>query len=69
MPKLTDAQLIVLSSAAAREDEAAIIPKRMNKAAATKVGTSLVARKPMREVRAKPGVPVWHDPRPKPWLG
>lgn len=61
MPKLTDAQLIVLSSAAAREDGAAIIPDGMNKAAATKVGTSLVARKLMREVRAKPGFPVWHD--------
>jgi hypothetical protein len=34
----------------------------MNKAGAAKVGTSLIARKLMREVRAKPGMPVWrHD--------
>jgi hypothetical protein len=61
MSKLTDAQLIVLSSAANREDGAGVIPERMNKAASARVGTSLVARKLMREVRTKPGVPVWHD--------
>jgi hypothetical protein len=31
----------------------------MNKGAALKVGTSLVARKLMREIRAKPAMPVW----------
>ena len=31
----------------------------MNKAAAAKVGASLVARKLMREIRARPGMPVW----------
>lgn len=61
MPKLTDTQLIVLSKAVAREDGAAVVPERMNKAAAIKVGASLVARKLMREMRTKPGVPVWHD--------
>lgn len=61
MPKLTDTQLIVLSSAAAREDGVASTPERMNRATAARVGSSLVARKLMREVRAKPGVPVWHD--------
>jgi hypothetical protein len=61
MPKLTDTQLIVLSNAAAREDGAAAIPERMNRAAAARVGSSLVTRKLMREVRAKPGVPIWHD--------
>ena len=33
----------------------------MNKAAASKVGSSLVARKLMREVKAKPGMPVWRE--------
>ena len=31
----------------------------MNKAAAAKVAASLVARKLMREVRVKPGMPIW----------
>jgi hypothetical protein len=61
MQKLTDTQLIVLSNAAAREDGAAVIPERMNRAAAARVSSSLVARKLMREVRSKLGVPVWHD--------
>ncbi|MEI2733742.1 MAG: hypothetical protein V9G24_02325 [Rhodoblastus sp.] len=59
MAKLTDTQLIVLSKAAAREDGLAIVPPKMNKAAAAKVGSSLVVRKLMRELKAKPGMPVW----------
>lgn len=39
MVKLTDSQLIVLSKAAAREDGAAVVPLRMNKAAAVKIGS------------------------------
>ena len=31
----------------------------MNKTAAPKVGASLVVRRLMREIRAKPGMPVW----------
>ncbi|CAJ0849095.1 hypothetical protein AMST5_00075 [freshwater sediment metagenome] len=62
MVKLTDSQLIVLSAAAARNDGLAVTPAKMNKAAAAKVGTSLIARKLMREVKAKAGMPVWrHD--------
>jgi hypothetical protein len=59
MPKFTDSQLIVLSAAAARDDGLAAIPSKMNKAAASKVGASLVARKLMREMKAKPRMPVW----------
>jgi hypothetical protein len=59
MAKLTDTQLIVLSKAARREDGAAGVPDRMNKTAAAKVGASLVVRRLMREIRAKPGMPVW----------
>lgn len=61
MPKLTDTQLIVLSKAAARGDGAAVIPAGMNKAAASRVGASLVARKLMREIRTKPDQPVWRE--------
>jgi hypothetical protein len=58
MAKLTDNQLIVLSNAAARDDGIAVIPNKMNKAAASKVAASLVARKLMREVRSKHDMPV-----------
>lgn len=61
MQKFTDKQLILLSSAAAREDSSAELPDHVGKAAAYKVGSSLVSRKLMREVRSKPGMPVWRQ--------
>ncbi len=61
MAKLTDTQLIVLSTAAASADGAAVMPERMVKAAAMKVGASLVARKLVREIRTKPGMVVWRE--------
>lgn len=67
MVKLTDSQLIILSTAVARDDGLAVFPAKMNKASAAKVGLSLVARKLMREVKAKPEMPVWrrdNDGRP-----
>jgi len=42
MAKLTDTQLIVLSNAAARDDGIAVMPTKMSKSVALKVGTSLV---------------------------
>jgi hypothetical protein len=61
MAKLTDTQLVVLSKAAARDDGLAVAPTNMKGAAAAKVGSSLVARKLMREIKAKPGMPVWRE--------
>jgi Protein of unknown function (DUF3489) len=61
MTKLTDYQLIVLSSAATREDGLAVVPAKMPSPAAKKVCASLVTRKLMRELRAKPGMPVWRQ--------
>ena len=61
MSRLTDFQLIILLAAAAREDGCAVAPARMNRAAATKVGASLVARKLMREAKAKSGAPAWRE--------
>ena len=61
MPKLTDSQLIVLSKAAARDDGAAVTPRGMGKAPTAKVGSSLIARKLMREIRSKPGMPIWRE--------
>ena len=61
MVKLDDTQLIVLAAAVARDDGCAVIPETMKPAAVTKVGASLVARKLMREIKAKPGMPVWYE--------
>src|SRR3954470_2199431 len=61
MAKLTDTQLIVLSKAAARDDGIASIPAGLNKAAAAKVGASLISRKLMREIRWKPDMQVWRE--------
>jgi Protein of unknown function (DUF3489) len=61
MPNFTDSQLIVLSKAAARDDGAAVTPRGMDKAPAAKVGSSLIARKLMREIRSKPGMPIWRE--------
>ena len=59
MTKLTDTQLIILSKAAQRDDGTAIVPQGMKGAAAAKVAASLIARKLMREIRQKPGMPLW----------
>jgi hypothetical protein len=59
MRKLSDGQLIMLSSAASRDDGAATAPDTMTKQAAARLGASLVASRLMREVRSKPGIPVW----------
>ena len=61
MAKLTDNQRVVLSKAAARDDGLAVAPAGLNKASIAKIGSSLVARKLMRETRAKPGMPVWRE--------
>ena len=61
MPKLTDSQLIMLSKAAGRDDGVAVAPRGMGKSAAGKIGSSLVARKLMREIRSKAGMPIWRE--------
>ncbi len=61
MAKLTDAQRIVLSKAAAREDGAAVVPANLTRAAAAKIGSSLLARKLMRKIQSKPGMPAWRE--------
>lgn len=59
MHHLTDGQRLVLSYAAQRDNGAANLTEKLKGGAATKVGEALIARKLMREVRAKPGMPVW----------
>jgi predicted transcriptional regulator len=57
--KLTDTQLIVLSRAARREDGAVTLPEGMTENAARKLAATLIQKVLVREIRAKPGMPVW----------
>jgi hypothetical protein len=57
--KLTDAQLVMLSAAARREDHCLTTPKKMKGAVLAKVGEKLVKLGLVREVRARAGTPVW----------
>jgi septum formation inhibitor MinC len=61
MTKLTDTQLIVLSSAAQHDEGLATRPANLNAAAAAKVALSLLQKGLMREIRAKADAPVWHE--------
>jgi hypothetical protein len=57
--KLTDAQLVMLSAAAQREDLCLATPDKMRGAILTKVSEKLVKLGLVREVRAKAGMSVW----------
>jgi hypothetical protein len=61
MTKLTDTQLIVLSSAAKHDEGLATRPANLNAAAAMKVASSLIDRGLVREIRAKTDAPIWHE--------
>jgi hypothetical protein len=61
MTKLTDTQLIVLSSAAQHDEGLATRPTNLNAAAAMKVASSLIDKGLIREIRAKADAPVWHE--------
>jgi hypothetical protein len=61
MTKLSDTQLIVLSSAAKHDEGLARRPANLNAAAAAKVASSLIDKGLVREIRAKADAPVWHE--------
>jgi hypothetical protein len=61
MTKLTDTQLIVLSSAAKHDEGLATKPRNLHAAAAQKVASSLVNKGLVREIRAKADAPVWQE--------
>lgn len=61
MTKLTDSQLILLSRAVQRDDGILEDAGSMRAGAATKVAGALIRKKLMREVRSKPGMPVWRQ--------
>lgn len=55
--KLTDAQLLILSEAAQREDRCLTMPKGLKAGPAQKVSSKLLAEGLVREIRAKSGAP------------
>src|SRR5262249_48816489 len=58
MPKLTDPQLVVLSSATQRDDGIVVLPAKLKGGAAAKVGKPPLAHGLGQEGRAKPDRPV-----------
>jgi hypothetical protein len=57
--KPSDKQRELLSAAAEREDRLLALPSRLKGAAAQKVAAKLIAASLAKEVKAKPGAPVW----------
>ena len=58
MSKLTDTQLILLSSASRRDDGLVVMPANMRGGAAKAV-KPLLDRALLKEIKAKPDMPVW----------
>ena len=62
MTKLTNTQLIILSSAAQRHDHGVLLPERLKGQAARNTLERLISRGLVEEVRAEGELPVWrHD--------
>jgi hypothetical protein len=65
--KLSDTQLLILSSASQRADHAAVLPANLKGGAAKKVIDKLLNEKLLQELRARDEMPVWRrgeDNRP-----
>src|SRR5258705_347022 len=65
--KLSDTQLMILSSASQRTDHATVLPANLKSSAANKVVRKLLSEKLLQELRAKDDMPVWRrgdDSRP-----
>src|SRR3982075_1040523 len=65
--KLSDTQLLMLSSASQRTDNAALLPANLKGSAVKKVVDRLLNEKLLQELRAKDDMPVWRrgdDKRP-----
>src|SRR5437868_12377149 len=57
--KLSDTQLMILSSASQRADHATVLPANLKGSAANKVVDSLLREKLLEELRATEDMPVW----------
>jgi hypothetical protein len=65
--KLSDTQLVILSSASQRNDHAALLPANLKGSAAKKVVDRLLKEKLLQELRSQDDMPVWRrgdDNRP-----
>ena len=60
MSKLTDTQLILLSSASRRDDGLVVMPENLRGGAAKAV-KPLLDRALLKEIKAKPDIPVWRS--------
>jgi hypothetical protein len=62
--KLTDTQLVMLSAAAQRDDRCLVASQNLKGSAAQKVAAKLIGAGLAKEIKAKPGAPVWRrDPQ------
>jgi hypothetical protein len=62
MTKLTDTQLVILSSAAQRQDHSIVLPERLKGQAARNTVERLISHGLIEEIRATGELPVWrHD--------
>jgi hypothetical protein len=57
--KLTDTQLVILSTAAQREDRCLVTPKSLKGGAPQKIAAKLLAAGLVKEIKAKPGMAIW----------
>ena len=57
--KLTDTQLVMLSTAAQREDRCIVAPPNLKSVAVQKIATKLVAAGLAKETKAKPSAHGW----------
>src|SRR5712664_1785287 len=65
--KLSDTQLMILSSASQRTNHAAVLPANLKGSAANKVVSKLLSEKLLQELRARDDMPLWRrgdDNRP-----
>jgi hypothetical protein len=69
IPKLSDTQLIILSSASQREDGLAVLPESLKASAAKAAVAKLLGLGFLKEVRVKRGEPAWRNDEEEKPLG
>jgi hypothetical protein len=57
--KLTDTQIVMLSAAAQRDDRCLLAPQILKGSATQKLAMKLIGAGLAKEIKAKPGAPVW----------
>jgi hypothetical protein len=59
--KLTDTQIVMLSAAAQRDDRCLLAPQILKRSATQKLATKLIGAGLAKDIKAKPGAPVWRQ--------